>query len=68
MATTVQVSEDTRDRLERYKEEIGATTYEEAIVRLLRHTDTESAFGSIRGWGPWSEEDRLRTRSDEGMV
>ncbi|MEF8839766.1 MAG: hypothetical protein V5A18_09710 [Haloarculaceae archaeon] len=68
MATTVQVSEETRDRLARYKEAVGAETYEEAIVRLLRGTESESAFGSMAGWGSWSEADRLHARSDEGEV
>ena len=68
MATTVQVSEETRERLARYKEAVGAGTYEEAIVRLLRGSETESAFGSLRGWGSWTEEDRLTSRSDEGEV
>lgn len=68
MATTVQLSQATKDRLERYKEAVGAATYEEAIVRLLRGTEAESAFGSISGWGAWTEEDRLRARSDEGGV
>lgn len=68
MATTVQVSKETRDRLEQYKESVGAATYEEAIVRLLRGTETESAFGSMQGWGRWSESDRLRARSDDGGV
>lgn len=68
MATTVQVSEETRDRLAQYKEAVGADTYEEAIVHLLRQTAEESAFGSIRGWGSWTEVDRSRTRSDEGDV
>lgn len=69
MATTVQVSEETRDRLARYKETVGADTYEEAIVRLLRAASAESAFGSMEGWGSWSDEDdRLRTRSDDGTV
>jgi len=68
MATTVQVSEETRQRLAQYKEVVGAETYDEAIVRLLRGTETESAFGSMSGWGGWTDEDRLRTRSDEGEV
>lgn len=68
MPTTVQVSEETRDRLAQYKEAVGADTYEEAIVHLLRQTAEESAFGSIRGWGSWSDADRSRTRSDEGEV
>lgn len=68
MATTVQVSHETKDRLERYKEAIGAATYDEAIVRLLRSTETESAFGSLRGWGPWTEADRLDARSDNGEI
>lgn len=65
MATTVQVSEETRERLAQYKEAVGAATYEEAIVRLLRGTETESAFGSMQAWGHWVEEDRLRAGSDE---
>lgn len=68
MATTVQVSEETRERLAQYKAAVGADTYEEAIIRLLRATETESAFGSMGGWGPWKDEDRLRARSDEGEV
>lgn len=68
MATTVQVSEETKDRLERYKESVGAATYEEAIARLLRGTETESAFGSIAGWGPWTDDDRFRARSDDGGI
>lgn len=68
MATTVQLSEETKDRLEQYKDAIGAATYEEAIIRLLRGTETESAFGTIPDWEPWDEQDRLRTRSDDGEV
>lgn len=65
MATTVRVSEETRDRLDRYMESVGVTSYEEAITRLLRGTETESAFGSMPGWGRWSKLDRFRSRSDD---
>lgn len=65
MTTTVQVSDETRDRLAQYKEAIGAETYEEAIARLLRGTETESAYGSMAGWGPWSPDDRLQARTDK---
>ena len=65
MTTTVQVSEETRDRLAQYKDAIGADTYEEAIARLLRGTETESAFGSMTGWGRWTPEDRFLARIDE---
>lgn len=68
MATTIQVTEETRDRLARYKDVAGVDTYEEAILHLLRGTEGESAFGSMRGWGSWTEADRSRTRSDEGDV
>lgn len=64
MTPTVQVSDETRDRLAQYKEAIGVDTYEEAIVRLLRGTETESVYASMTGWGPWTPEDRLRTRTD----
>lgn len=65
MTTMVQVSDETRDRLAEYKEAIGAETYEEATVRLLRATETDSADGSMTGWGPWSPEDRRWARTDE---
>lgn len=68
MATTVQLSQETKQQLERYKESVGATTYEDAIVRLLRGTESESAFGSIPDWEPWTETDRLETRSDTGDI
>lgn len=66
MTTIVRVSEETRERLTSFKEAIGAATYDEAIARLLRETNAESAFGSLEGWESWTEEDRLRARSDEG--
>lgn len=65
MVTNILVGEETRERLTRYGEAVGAATYEEAVLRLLRGTDTESAFGSTAGWGPWSEADRLDTRDGE---
>lgn len=68
MATTIRVSEETRKRLARYKEAVGAETLEEAIVGLLRGAVVESAFGSMLGWGAWSEEERLRARSDDGEI
>lgn len=68
MATTIQMSQETKSRLERYKDAVGATTYEDAVISLLRGTETESAFGSVPDWEPWSSEDRLQTRSDEGAI
>lgn len=68
MATTVQVSEETRDRLAQFKDTIGADTFEDAIRRLLLESGEESAFGSMEGWGSWSDADRMETRSDEGQV
>lgn len=68
MATTVQVSEETRDRLAQLKDAMGADTFDDAIRRLLRESGEESAFGSMPGWGPWSEADRMESRSDEGQV
>lgn len=68
MATTVQVSEETRDRLAQFKDAIGADSFEDAIRRLLRETGEESAFGSMRGWGSWSDADRMVARSDDGQV
>lgn len=50
------------------KEAVGAETYEEAIIRLLQRTETESAFGSMTGGGPWTDVDRCRARSDQDGV
>lgn len=68
MTTNVPVTEETRERLASYKEAVGAATYDEAIVRLLRETNVESAFGTLEGWESGAEEDRLKARSDEGEV
>lgn len=46
----------------------GVETYEEAIVRLRRGAESERAFGTMDGWGPWTDEARLHARSDEGEV
>lgn len=35
-----------------------------AIARYFRRAEPESAFGCMTGWGSWTEEDRLRARSD----
>jgi len=68
MSTTIQVSDETKKVLEEYKESVGAETYEDLITHLLRQTGEDTAFGSMEGWGRWSEEDRMRLRSDEGDV
>ena len=68
MSTTIQVSEETKEVLDEYRKTVGAETYEDAITRLLRSTGGDSAFGSMRGWGSWSDEDRMRYRTDEGEV
>lgn len=68
MPTTIQVSEETKQVLEEYKESVGAKTYEDLITHLLRQSGEDSAFGSMEGWGEWSEEDRMNTRSDVGEV
>lgn len=68
MATTIQLSETTKRSLEAYKQGTDAETYEETIADLLRRVGHDSAFGSMEGWGAWTEEDRLRTRSDTERV
>jgi Arc/MetJ family transcription regulator len=65
MPTTIQVSEETKEVLDRYRKEVSVETYEDAITRLLRESGGDSAFGSMRGWGSWSDEDRMRYRTDE---
>jgi len=68
MSTTIQVSEETKEVLEEYKESVGAITYEDAIAHLLRESGGDSAFGSVEGWGQWRDKDRTNYRTDEGRV
>jgi hypothetical protein len=66
MSTTIQVSQDTKRRLQAYRDEIGAETYEDAIGHLLRTSGEESAFGAVPGWTPWDRSDRLTFRTENG--
>lgn len=68
MATTIQLSETTKQNLDEYKQGVEADTYEETIADLLRRAGHDSAFGSMRGWGTWDKDDRLEARSDSERV
>ena len=61
MVTTVQVSESTKQLLERLKGEERASSYNEVIERLAKeHARVpESMFGSIKK-GRWKKEDRMK--------
>lgn len=61
MATTIQISDATRQLLEQVKEEEEASSYDEVIKKLLeKHTKTpKSMFGIGKGMKPWSKKDRM---------
>ena len=60
MATSIAVQEVTRQRLHRLREEWNASSYDEAIQRLLHPKDTSppSLFGAYRRAKPFRKEDR----------
>ncbi|MBS7626794.1 hypothetical protein KEJ51_07160 [Candidatus Bathyarchaeota archaeon] len=59
MVTTVQVREETQRLLERLKREMGLTSYDEVISRLVRAKTglPSSLFGACRGSHPFFRED-----------
>ncbi len=63
MATTIQVTETTKQLLERLKEEDKAGSYDEVIqkVLLVREKVPKSMFGVDKGI-VWKKEDRLKFR------
>ncbi len=58
MSTTVQVSNETRRRLDRLKKEMGLASYDDVIGRLLRKQtgSPDSLFGSCKGSKPFERE------------
>ena len=60
MATTIQVSEKTRHLLELAKVKTGSKSLDETIQKLLKRLPPpKSMFGSQKGIGPFTREDRL---------
>jgi len=60
MATTIPVQDVTRQRLQRLRDDLGASSYDEVIQRLLHPKDTSppSLFGAYRRAKPFRKEDR----------
>lgn len=60
MATTIQVSDGTRQVLERLKKQQHATTYDQVIQQLIRVKTKVPAtmFASARGI-KWNKKDRI---------
>ena len=63
MPTTIQVSETTKQLLEKYKEEENAASYDEVILNTLSQKKKipNSMFGIDKGMR-WKKEDRLKFR------
>ena len=60
MATTIQISDTTKQVLEKLKEKEHALTYDEVIQHLVKkHTKVASSmFGTVKGLA-WKKKDRL---------
>ncbi len=61
MATTIQVSDETKQLLEKIKEEDEAVSYDEIIKKLLgKHTKIPvSLFGCGKGMKQWAKKERM---------
>lgn len=66
MATTIQVKEITKQRLDILKQKYAAASYDEVIMRMTESKiDTaKSMFGSLKGIGPWTKADKSWSRYD----
>ena len=64
MATTIQVSDETKQLLETMKQQIDALTYDELIKRLLlQHAKIpNSMFGENKKIKQWKKSDRMILR------
>ncbi len=60
MATTIQVSEQTKHMIDMAREKIGAKTYDETIHKILIEElrTPKSMFGKIR-LSSWTKNDRM---------
>ncbi|MBS3137998.1 hypothetical protein J4232_06205 [Candidatus Woesearchaeota archaeon] len=61
MATTIQISDGTKQLLERAKAEEDASSYDEVIKKLLqKYTNVpKTMFGCGKGMKSWSKKDRM---------
>ena len=62
MPTTIQVSDTTRQVLERLKEQQHAASYDQIIQQLVQKQNKvpTSMFGALKGL-KWKKEDRMET-------
>ncbi|HKZ47517.1 MAG TPA: hypothetical protein VJ397_01895 [Thermoplasmata archaeon] len=60
MATTIPVQDVTRQRLQRLRDDLGASSYDEVIQRLLTTASPSppSLLGAYRRLKPFRKEDR----------
>lgn len=61
MATTVQISDVTRQKLETLKEQLEAGTFDEVISKIADKElkAPKSMFGKIK-MSPWTKKDRMK--------
>ena len=61
MSTTIQISDGTKQLLERAKVTEEASSYDEIIKKLLQqYTNVpKTMFGHAKGMKPWSKKDRM---------
>ena len=64
MATTIQISDITKQRLQALKKQLGARTYDKVLLVLTQEKGVEKFFGSAKGIGPWKKEYRARRAHD----
>ena len=60
MATTIQVSDTTKQMLDMLKQQEQADSYDQVIKHLVKtHAKVpKSMFGSMKGMKPWTKADR----------
>jgi predicted CopG family antitoxin len=60
MATTIQISDTTKQLLSKIKDQEHATSYDEVILHLVKKKSKvpESMFGAAKGM-TWKKEDRM---------
>ncbi|MEI7961442.1 MAG: hypothetical protein WCI04_03830 [archaeon] len=63
--TTIQVEETTVQMLKKVKERTGASSYNEAIVKLIRGQTAESMAGSLARKKHYSREEILKDLRDK---
>ncbi|HIH23531.1 TPA: hypothetical protein HA251_00700 [Candidatus Woesearchaeota archaeon] len=63
MNTTIQIDMVTKQRLDLLKKKYNVSSYNEVIKNLTgAQSDARKMFGSLKGIGPWTKADRMRSK------